>query len=394
MNNTENSIINNCDGMAVTNVKLKNVRNYTDLDIRVSKGMNVFYGENAQGKTNFLESICFCAVGRSPRTSSDKDIIQFGEEAAHIRVDVEKTFDSGGTEKIRRDKIDVHIKRDAPKGMAINGLPAKKLSELFDVLLTVVFTPEDLSLVKAGPAERRRFVDMELCRISPVYYQELQQYHRVLKQRNILLKDILKNRELKQTIFVWDEQLAVHGSKIIKQRRDFIKQLSELSARLYAGIIEKNYGEKEFLEIIYKPNVSESEFFSKLTKNIDRDIMLGSTQTGAHKDEILFFIGGADVRYYGSQGQKRTASLCAKLVEIDLIREEKRMNPVLLLDDVFSELDEKRQQKLSEKITGAQTILTCTGAEEVVNRLLNKEIGKDNGNIAKYKVEKGSISLN
>jgi len=358
----------------IKNVKLLNVRNFNELDINLSRGINIFYGANAQGKTNFLESVYFCATGRSQRANSDKDLIKFGENEAHIQITVER-------EKKYTDRIDAHIKKETGKGIAVNGIAIKKLSELFGVLFAVIFTPEDLSLVKAGPSERRRFVDIELCQMSAVYYYEIQQYYKILKQRNSLLKNIQKNKELKETIFVWDEQLCNHGIKIIRHRSDFIHKINIISGKIHNEITDGT----EALETIYKPNVTEEDFRDRLKKGLDRDIMLGSTQTGIHKDEISFLINGRDSRSFGSQGQQRTASLSTKLAEISFIHQEKRQNPVLLLDDVFSELDSRRQAQLVERITGVQTILTCTGVEDVLSRFSGR------GEVCCYNVDNGEI---
>ena len=347
--------------MYITEVSLQNFRNLAQLKIEPSEGINVIYGSNAQGKTNFLESLYFCAMGRSLRGKSDQQLIRFEEEESHIRMLVQR--------KQRYDRIDVHLKKDEKKGIAVNGLPVRKLGDLFGTLYAVIFSPEDLSLVKDGPGERHRFLDMELCQLSKVYYYDLQQYYRILKQRNNLLKEIQKKPQLQETLFVWDDQLAEYGERIIAARKRFLIRLDEIAAEKLSQLT----GGRDHLQTIYKPNCEEGMLAEKLRKNIDRDIYFGSTQSGPHKDDILFSIDGREVKVYGSQGQQRTTALAARLAEIDLIREETGEEPVLLLDDVFSELDENRQKFLLQSIEGLQAFVTCTGIEDSVKKYISKD---------------------
>lgn len=361
--------------MYITEVSLQNFRNLAQLKIEPSEGINVIYGSNAQGKTNFLESLYFCAMGRSLRGKSDQQLIRFDEEESHIRMLVQR--------KQRYDRIDVHLKKDEKKGIAVNGLPVRKLGDLFGTLYAVIFSPEDLSLVKDGPGERRRFLDMELCQLSKVYYYDLQQYYRILKQRNNLLKEIQKKPQLQETLFVWDDQLAEYGERIIAARKRFLIRLDEIAAEKLSQLT----GGRDHLQTIYKPNCEEGMLAEKLRKNIDRDIYFGSTQSGPHKDDILFSIDGREVKVYGSQGQQRTTALAARLAEIDLIREETGEEPVLLLDDVFSELDENRQKFLLQSIEGLQAFVTCTGIEDSVKKYISKDnlFYVDNGVITPQK---------
>ena len=361
--------------MYITEVSLQNFRNLAQLKIEPSEGINVIYGSNAQGKTNFLESLYFCAMGRSLRGKSDQQLIRFEEEESHIRMLVQR--------KQRYDRIDVHLKKDEKKGVAVNGLPVRKLGDLFGTLYAVIFSPEDLSLVKDGPGERRRFLDMELCQLSKVYYYDLQQYYRILKQRNNLLKEIQKKPQLQETLFVWDDQLAEYGERIIAARKRFLIRLDEIAAEKLSQLT----GGRDHLQTIYKPNCEEGMLAEKLRKNIDRDIYFGSTQSGPHKDDILFSIDGREVKVYGSQGQQRTTALAARLAEIDLIREETGEEPVLLLDDVFSELDENRQKFLLQSIEGLQAFVTCTGIEDSVRKYISKDnlFYVDNGVITPQK---------
>lgn len=347
--------------MYITEVSLQGFRNLAQLKIEPSRGINVIYGSNAQGKTNFLESLYFCAMGRSMRGKNDQQLIQFGVEESHICMLVQR--------QSRYDRIDVHLKQNEKKGIAVNGLPVRKLGDLFGTLYAVIFSPEDLSLVKDGPGERRRFLDMELCQLSKVYYYDLQQYYHILKQRNNLLKEITKKPELSETLFVWDAQMAEYGERIISARKRFLLRLDAIAAEK----LSKLTGGKDYLQTVYKPNCGEGALAEKLRQNLERDIFFGVTQSGPHKDDVIFFINGREVKIYGSQGQQRTTALAARLAEIDLIRQETGEEPVLLLDDVFSELDERRQKYLLESIGGLQAFVTCTGIEDSVKKYIARD---------------------
>lgn len=360
--------------MYIKEVSLQGFRNLEQLHIVPSAGINVIHGNNAQGKTNFLESLYFCAMGRSLRGKSDRQLIRFDAEESHIRMLVQR--------KNRADRIDVHLKRTEKKGIAINGIPVRKLGDLFGTLYAVNFSPEDLSLVKDGPAERRRFVDMELCQLSRVYYYDLQQYYRILKQRNNLLKEMQKKPALGETLFVWDAQMAEYGERLIAARRKFLVRLDEIAGETMLQLT----GGRDRLKTEYRPSCEEGQLAEKLRRNAARDIAFGATQSGPHKDDVLFLIDGREVKSYGSQGQQRSTALAARLAEIELIREETGEEPVLLLDDVFSELDERRQHFLLGSIGGLQTFLTCTGIEDAIRS--HTRLGTD----AFFFVENGSIA--
>lgn len=359
--------------MYVKKLLLKNYRNIQLIELELHNGINIFFGDNAQGKTNILESIYICSTGRSHRTHIDKELIKFYETDAHIRTEI-KSLNT-------QDKIDIHLKKDSKKGIAINNFPINKLGELFGILNVVMFSPEDLNLIKGSPMERRKFLDMELCQINKVYYYNLGQYHKILKHRNCLLKKIAKDSSLKDTIFVWDKQLTQFGKKVIEIREDFINKINKISKKIHFEIT----GQKEELEIKYKPSVTIDEFDEKLEKSFEKDILYSSTSYGPHKDDVLFFINNVNARDFGSQGQQRTVSLSTKLAEIDLIKEEKGFLPVLLLDDVLSELDKSRQKYIISKFKNMQVIITCTGVEDVINNLDDKckIFNIKNGNIIK-----------
>ena len=342
--------------MYLEEIHTKNFRNLTETTLALSKGINIFYGQNAQGKTNLIESIYFCATGRSYRTYNYKEMIHFDKREAYVKAKIK--------DEHLKDRIEITIGKDK-KNILINGVSVKKLGELFGTFLVVIFSPEDLELVKAGPTIRRKLLDLNLCQLSKIYYYELGRYYHVLKQRNNLLKNVKKDKSLSETIFIWDEQLISHGQKIFEFRASYIEELNKIASDIHKNLT----GNKEKLEISYRPNVTLEEFEDKLTKSLERDIYLGSTSVGIHKDDIGISINGVDTKNYGSQGQQRTASLSIKLSSIDYIYEKKKTYPILLLDDVLSELDKSRQKFLLSQIQNIQTLITCTGVEDVISNL-------------------------
>jgi DNA replication and repair protein RecF len=341
--------------MIIKSLELMNFRNYEFLDLKFSEGTNILYGDNAQGKTNVLEAIYLSATTKSHKGSKDRDIVKFDSEEAHIRTYLEK-------QEIQY-KVDVHLRKNKSKGIAIDGQKIKKAADLLGLLNVVFFSPEDLSIIKNGPAERRRFVDMELCQLDNFYLYNLNHYNKIVNQRNKLLKDMYFKPELKETLNIWDSQLVSFGSKIIERRRIFVEQLNEI---IY-DIHKRLSGDKEELSIKYEPDV-EIDDFAKLMKNSqEKDIRLKQTSVGPHRDDFCFMVGDIDIRRFGSQGQQRTAALSLKLSEIELVKKITKDIPVLLLDDVLSELDSNRQNYLLSSIGDIQTIITCTGLDEFVN---------------------------
>ncbi len=341
--------------MIIQSLELENFRNYGTLSVHFDSGTNILYGDNAQGKTNILEAVYLSATTKSHKGSKDKDLINFGSEEAHIRTYVMKD----GLE----NRVDMHLRKNKSKGIAINGQKIKKAADLLGLLNVVFFSPEDLSIIKNGPSERRRFVDMELCQLDSVYLHNLNHYNKIVNQRNRLLKDLYANPGLKDTLFLWDSQLAAFGQKIIERRNTFISQLNEI---IY-GLHLKLTGGKEELQIVYEPDVLALDFEEKLQKCQERDIRLKQTSIGPHRDDFSFAVGTVDIRKFGSQGQQRTAALSLKLAEIELVKKMTKDVPLLLLDDVLSELDSNRQNYLLNSIGELQTIITCTGLEEFVN---------------------------
>lgn len=340
--------------MIVESVELKNFRNYRELKLLFDEKTNIFYGDNAQGKTNILEAVYLSGTTKSHKGSRDRDMIYFGEEEAHLRTFVKK--------RELEYQIDIHLKKNKAKGIAINGVPIRKASELFGIANFVFFSPEDLSIIKQGPAERRRFLDMELCQLDKVYLHQLSGYNRILVQRNRLLKDLSFRPELIDTLDVWDLQLAEYGKKVIEGREDFIRSLGEIVQRIHRNLS----GGRENLRISYEKNVSREELYEVIRQNREKDIRLKTTNAGPHRDDLLFEADGVDIRKFGSQGQQRTAALSLKLSEIELVKQVIRDTPVLLLDDVLSELDQNRQNYLLNSIHDIQTLITCTGLDEFV----------------------------
>ena len=341
--------------MIIQSLELENFRNYGTLSVHFDSGTNILYGDNAQGKTNILEAVYLSAPTKSHKGSKDKDLINFGSEEAHIRTYVMKD----GLE----NRVDMHLRKNKSKGIAINGQKIKKAADLLGLLNVVFFSPEDLSIIKNGPSERRRFVDMELCQLDSVYLHNLNHYNKIVNQRNRLLKDLYAKPGLKDTLFLWDSQLVAFGQKIIERRNTFISQLNEI---IY-GLHLKLTGGKEELQIVYEPDVLALDFEEKLQKCQERDIRLKQTSIGPHRDDFSFAVGTVDIRKFGSQGQQRTAALSLKLAEIELVKKMTKDVPLLLLDDVLSELDSNRQNYLLNSIGELQTIITCTGLEEFVN---------------------------
>lgn len=357
--------------MILKSLELANFRNYEELNISFDKGTNILYGDNAQGKTNILEAIYLSATTKSHKGSKDKEIINFDKEEAHIRTYLEK-------ENVET-RVDMHLRKNKSKGIAIDGQKIKKAADLMGLLNVVFFSPEDLSIIKDGPAERRRFADMELCQLDSFYLYNLNHYNKIIGQRNKLLKDMYFQPELKETLNIWDSQLVSFGSKIIERREQFVKQLGDIIFDIH----KKLSGGKEELVIAYEPDVSIEDFEKQMKYNQDKDIRLKQTTTGPHRDDFSFVVNGVDIRKYGSQGQQRTAALSLKLSEIELVKKISKDTPVLLLDDVLSELDSNRQNYLLNSIGNIQTIITCTGLDEFINNRfeINKIFKVTNGTV-------------
>lgn len=360
--------------MIVESLKLQNYRNYEYLNMNFDEKINIIYGDNAQGKTNILESMYVCATSKSHRGSKDREIIRFDNDESHIKVNVKKND--------MNYRIDMHLKKNRPKGIAVNGIPIKRAVELFGILNIVFFSPEDLNIIKNGPSERRRFIDMELSQLDKIYLDCLINYNKVVNQRNSLLKEYaFSGREdIISSLDIWDMQLVKYGNDVIKSREKFVKEINDLVKSIHT----KLSGDREQLEIIYEPCVKEQDFESELVRVRDRDLKFKCTNIGPHKDDMCFLINGMDVRKYGSQGQQRTAALSLKLAEIELVKQIIHDTPVLFLDDVLSELDSRRQNFLLDSIGNIQTMITCTGLDEFINNRfsINKIFKVVNGTVS------------
>lgn len=358
--------------MIIKSLELSNFRNYGQLKIELSPNVSIFYGNNAQGKTNILEAIYVACTTKSQKGSRDRELIRFEDSEAHIRMIV----DDDGISR----RIDMHLKDKGQKGVAIDGIPIKKASELYGMMNIISFSQDDLGIIKEGPSERRRFCDMELCQLDKLYMHNLSGYEKALEQRNNLLKQLGLNSELKDTLDIWDDQLVNYGKYIIEKRASFIEEINKIAFDIHKTLTSGN----EEMKIEYLPNVTVNDFKDTLYQNRDKDILLKTTSTGPHRDDMVFILNGNDAKKYGSQGQQRTSALTLKLSELELVKQRKKKNPVLLLDDVLSELDRNRQTKLLENISGVQTVITCTGLDEFVkNRVKYDKV---------YKVTAGTVT--
>lgn len=341
--------------MIIRSIDLQNFRNYGLQSIEFDGKTNILYGDNAQGKTNVLESIFVAGTTKSHKGCKDYEMISFDKDEAHIKaIMCRNNIDY---------RIDMHIKKNKNKGIAVNGVPIKKAVELYGIVNIIFFSPEDLNIIKSGPSSRRKFMDMELCQLDKIYVSNLMNYNRTVEQRNKLLKDIGFHPELKDTLDIWDSQLVKYGGEIIDKRFDFVKKLNLIVEDIHSRLT----GGKEKLVISYEPSVSSEDFENVLKDTREKDIKMRMTCTGPHRDDICFLADGIDIRRYGSQGQQRTTALSLKLAEIELVKKSVGDTPILLLDDVLSELDGSRQNYLLNSISNVQTIITCTGLDEFIS---------------------------
>ena len=342
--------------MIIKSLKLKNYRNYDLLDLNFDPKTNILYGDNAQGKTNILEALYLSGTTKSHRGTKDRDIIRFGCDESHLVAVVEK--------KGSCFQIDMHLKKNSPKGIAIDKIPIRKAGELFGIVHFVFFSPEDLNIIKEGPSGRRRFIDLELSQLDKIYLSNLSNYNRIINQRNSLLKDLYGQKNLMDTLDIWDMQMAAYGTKVLEARKNFIKQVNEIISDIHFKLT----GGKERISISYEASNGNMSLEEALKRYRERDMRMKSTTVGPHRDDICFTTdSGLDVRKFGSQGQQRTAALSLKMSEIELVKQVIKDTPVLLLDDVLSELDKHRQNYLLDSIHDIQTIITCTGLDEFVN---------------------------
>lgn len=350
--------------MFVKSLSLTNYRNYGNLSLDSFGSVNLMIGRNAQGKTNLLEALLVLALTKSHRTSKDKELISFGGDHATVTAEVERKYGTVG--------LELRFSQQG-KRAKLNGLEQRKLSDFIGALNAVMFAPEDLEIVKGTPGVRRRFLDMEIGQVQPSYLFHLQQYQKVLVQRNNLLKQAWgSSSDIETMLEIWNEQLVEHGVKIIRKRKQFIRKLQKWAQHIHEGIT----GGGEDLKLSYLPSFGQAEeedeavlleqFMIKLSQTKDQEIRRGMTLSGPHRDDLAFHINGNEAQSFGSQGQQRTTALSLKLAEIELIHEEIGEYPILLLDDVLSELDPYRQTQLIETFQSkVQTFITATGIESL-----------------------------
>ncbi len=361
--------------MFIKKLMLMNYRNYENLNIDFCRNVNVFIGDNAQGKTNILEAIYYAAFAKSHRTSKDKELINWNSNRSFISLSV-------GKERLDK-KIDIAILKDGKKAISINSVKINKIGELFGTFNVVMFSPEDLKIIKESPGVRRKFIDMELCQLDKRYYFNLVQYNKVLSERNV----VLKNRSLSEEVLdIYDTQLITFGEYIIKSRLSYIEALNTYGAEIHKEI---TLG-KEKIEFKYESSIKDlnnlkEDFYKQLIRNRRKDIERGISTVGPHRDDFTVLINNVDTKSYGSQGQQRTAVLTIKFASLKVIKEINGEYPVLLLDDVLSELDFNRKRYILSTIKDIQTIITCTGIADINNYLDSKS--------KVFKVKNGRVSI-
>lgn len=360
--------------MYVKYLNLINFRNYENMTIELCDGTNVFQGDNAQGKTNILESLYYSSIGRSHRTNKDKELIGWKYSESYIGTYIVKD---------RLDKkINIKLFKDGKKAININSIKISKLQDLMGVLNVVMFSPEDLDIVKDSPSYRRRFLDIELCKLDKKYYYCLSSYKKVLNERNVILKKFSGNEDI---IDIYDVRLAEFGSYLVSKRLEYIKKLNEFSKDIHRDITQgKEDIRFEYLMQLKNDENIEESLYKLIKFNRKKDIEKRVTSVGPHRDDFSIFINDIDVKIFGSQGQQRTSVLTIKFASLYIIKNLIGEYPLLLLDDVLSELDSKRQEYILKSINGIQTLITCTGISDIRRHL------KDN-NMKIFNVDQGKI---
>ena len=339
--------------MYINSIILENFRNYKDQTINLNENINIIHGNNAQGKTNIIEAVFLCSYGKSFRAKKDSDLIKFDEKIARVEVSYKKTDREGKIKGEIEDK----------KTFYINGVKQSKISDILGKINVVIFTPDDIEIIKDGPQRRRKFLDMLISSLRPNYIHLLNTYNKTLEQRNNYLKQIKLENKPASMLDIWDEQLAEYSYKIFEYRKYFIEKISE-KIDVFHNLITKSG--KEDIKIKYISNSKDQKsFLENLRKTREVDIKRMYTATGVHRDDFIIYINGKPVSIFGSQGQQRTAILTLKLCELDIVKEEINDTPILLLDDFMSELDEVRRKSFLENIKGSQVIITCTDPIEL-----------------------------
>jgi len=359
--------------MKIKKLFLQNFRNYENERFEFADGLNVLFGKNGQGKTNCAEAVFYLCTGASLRIRHDKQLIRMGAEKAHIVAEAENRY---GNVTIEADIYE--NKRE----IRVNGSKISKNADLMGHINSVFFSPGELRLIQDGPDERRRFMNISISQTSPAYYTALLRYNKILDQRNTLLKDRDVNLVL-DTLPIWDEQLCKYAAIIVKKRAEFVEKLAPYAKEFHAFLTDG--GEDLLIKPERKYEGDEGEIAKtlqrRLENNYEKDLRLGFTTVGPHRDDLDILIGGADAKAYASQGQTRTAALALKLSEVEIFKALSGESPILVLDDVMSELDLPRRKKLLQCVSGIQTVLTCTHAERVLYGKECKKIRIENGKI-------------
>ena len=361
--------------MKITTLILKNFRNYERETFTFENGINLLTGANAQGKTNCAEAIFFLCTGYSPRANKDKLVIKNGQETAEIFGEAESNYG--------QVSVKIGFNKSDKKTVYVNGLQVLRIGELLGNIHSVFFNPSELKLVQESPEDRRRFLNVSLSQMSKNYFYALQRYNKILAQRNNLLKDPEKSI-VYDTLPVWDKQLALQAAKIIKSRNGFLEEIAPIAEEKHAYLSDGKETLKMRTESGYSGSEEEiaDELYLDLNRNLEKDIRLGFTSIGPHRDDIKFLLNNDDVRVFGSQGQQRTVALSLKLAEAEIFKSRFNEYPILILDDVLSELDKKRQRKLINAVENLQTVFTATGIDRTVFK--NKQINRiviENGKV-------------
>ncbi|WMJ77994.1 MULTISPECIES: DNA replication/repair protein RecF [unclassified Sedimentibacter] len=368
--------------MIVKSLKIKNYRNFEEAEIELNDSLNIFVGDNGQGKTNLMESVYLTSIGRTFRLNSENELIKFHENRSFVEVNIQKNN--------YEMKIQLQLEKNKRKQVLINGVKLDKTSEMIGILNNVIFTPDDMKIVKGSPSERRKFVNIDISQIKPKYKYLLNKYKKICTERNILLKNYYTKSKNKDIINIWNDYLVNIGTEIVYYRYDYISKLKKYSVDIYANIS----GNKEKFELNYLCNVGnlnnidkddfKKMFYEKINSGLQQEIQNGTTMYGPHKDDIIIKINEKECKYFGSQGQQRSAILAVKLAEIEIIKEEIGEYPVLLLDDVLSELDNKRKGFLINYIKGIQTFITTTDDHDL-------NVLTENYNKNKFYINEGKI---
>jgi len=359
--------------LRIVDLQLRDYRNYESCVFEPCEGVTVLLGNNGQGKTNVLEAVYLTCTGRSHRTRQDRELVRWGADVADVRIRTERRDGS--------HEVQILMPSSGKRRIKVAGQEVSRSGELLGHVTGVLFSPEDLRTVKDGPAERRRFVDMALSQLRPAYYYAMQRYNRALKQRNELLRTAAVNSSLLATLDSWDEQLALAGVELMRHRREYVGHLSATAGETHRDIA----GGRERLSIQYHPNVDGENLqdcLEALFAARETDARRMTTSVGPHRDDVAVLVDDRDVRAFGSQGQQRTAALSMRLAELSVMREEMGEWPVLMLDDVMSELDPGRRRRLLEHLKGIQTLVTCTDPDDLAGA----------GTGAVYRVENAGLT--